>query len=641
MARQIVKKGLTETEHALIDHSGIEGVGVESFTETVHDEHDHTGIDGVLSEETFTQEDHDAEDHSSIPGVPDITGLLDETAHDSLDHTGLTGVPAAETFDQATHDLEDHSSIPGVPSISGLLDESAHDLLDHTGLTGIPDSIPLSIKDSVETVNDLPVNIEVALLDEQTGYTAGSSIYDYIQTVGNQRAAELFTGAGQNTYYIDCDILGGPGGGALRAFIYSNNAGNPDTQLFASDELTSGIVPQGEVLSFRFTFTDINLVDGTQYWAVFGGVSGKTNIRSNNHGSAGSHKFFYAVWASPGWRLYIKVSRAGVISSYEQDIRLVEDEHKLYVFDGMSWILLPVESYTQTEHGLEDHSSQLGVPSIVGLLDETAHDALDHSGLTGIPSITGLLDETAHDALDHTGLTGVGSQQWKESVADSGDLPGVLGVYATTGTKNAAGFSDNYNSTYHAASFAGNGEGNYQLKSEWAYDSSSITLTGYIYTDNAGKPGTLVATSDANHVGTVTAGQEIIFDFTGVNLVQGTTYWYVAKRIAGATANMEKRITEASSAGARGSDGLTWTNCQPMWVEFSFSGGIANIEGDALIQNDIKQIKVWNGTAWVAVAPTANNTAVDDVEESATPTSVELKINELLDVLRTSGIIAS
>jgi hypothetical protein len=295
----------------------------------------------------------------------------------------------------------------------------------------------------------------------------------------------------------------------------------------------------------------------------------------------------------------------------------------------------------RTDHATVDHSSQLGVPSISGLLDETAHDALDHTGLTGVPGAE-VFDQTAHDALDHSGLTGVGSQQWRESVADAASLPGVLGIYNTTGTKSTSSFSDNYASTYHAASFPGNGEGNYQAVSEWAYDSSSITLRGYIYTDNAGKPGTIVATSDADHVGTVAAGQEIIFDFTGVNLVQGTTYWYVAKRIAGATANMEKRTTEnVSTDGARGTDGTTWTNCGPMWAQFSFAGGTANIQGDAIVQKDTNQIKVWNGSAWVAASPTTNNTAVDDVEESATPTSVELKLNELLDVLRTSGIIAS
>jgi hypothetical protein len=45
--------------------------------------------------------------------------------------------------------------------------------------------------------------------------------------------------------------------------------------------------------------------------------------------------------------------------------------------------------------------------------------------------------------------------------------------------------------------------------------------------------------------------------------------------------------------------------------------------------------------AWVQVGVKETGTAVADVEESATPTAVELKLNELLGVLRTSGIISS
>jgi hypothetical protein len=101
MARQIVKKGLTTSQHAEIDHTGIEGCG------------------GV---ETFPQSVHDLEDHSSIPGIPDeFNWDIDaatpyQTAHSNTNHSGLPGIPAAETFTQAVHDEENHSGIPGVGS---------------------------------------------------------------------------------------------------------------------------------------------------------------------------------------------------------------------------------------------------------------------------------------------------------------------------------------------------------------------------------------------------------------------------------------------------------------------------------------------------------------------------------------------
>jgi hypothetical protein len=78
-----------------------------------------------------------------------------------------------------------------------------------------------------------------------------------------------------------------------------------------------------------------------------------------------------------------------------------------------------------TPHRLVDHSSQLGVPDITGLLDETAHDSLDHTGLTGIPEITGLLEETAHDLLDHDGLPGIGDGAYRQPIALEANLPVV------------------------------------------------------------------------------------------------------------------------------------------------------------------------------------------------------------------------
>jgi hypothetical protein len=101
MARQIVKKGLTTTQHHEIDHTGIEGCG------------------GV---ETFPQSVHDLEDHSSIPGIPDeFNWDVDaatpyQTAHSNTNHSGLPGIPAAEAFTKAVHDVENHSGITGVGS---------------------------------------------------------------------------------------------------------------------------------------------------------------------------------------------------------------------------------------------------------------------------------------------------------------------------------------------------------------------------------------------------------------------------------------------------------------------------------------------------------------------------------------------
>lgn len=565
---------------------------------TDHESVDHEGLPGVPAEEAFTKAVHDLEDHSSIPGVPDVTGLLDETAHDELDHTGLTGVPSIEgLLDETAHDELDHTGLTGIPDITGLLDETAHDALDHTGLTGIPAAT--QFKDNIALDDSLPQNEILDVLGNDLGADNASTSGGKFAYADSWLAVPfILAGATDSlTLYIKHGGATAAGSNA-RAKIFSDNAGVPGVELF-SDNITivnDSIKDGPYILSHSLNAGNywlVLMVTTSSSFTVYSfAKTGKNLYKSINGGTS---------WTLDASNLSITVSLTSlVLNGYEDgDIVFTEDTNKLHRWDDgtSSWIELnPDETFTGSDHS----------------------------------------------TTDHTGLTGVGSQQWREPVADAASLPGVLGVYDTTGTKNAAGFSDNYNSTYHAASFPGNGEGNYQAVSEWAYDSSSITLRGYIYTDNAGKPGTIVATSDADHVGTVAAGQQITFNFTGVNLTQSTTYWYVAQRISGATANMEKRTTEnVSTDGARGTNGTTWTNCGPMWVQFLFTGGTANVPGDAVVQKDINQIKVWDGSAWVAVAPTTNNTAVDDVEESATPTSVELKLNELLDVLRTSGIIAS
>lgn len=74
MARQIVKSGLTETQHDLLDHTG-------------------------------------------LTGIPSITGLLDETAHDVLDHTGLTGVGGGSEY--FNDPVADYDNLPAVDNDDG------------------------------------------------------------------------------------------------------------------------------------------------------------------------------------------------------------------------------------------------------------------------------------------------------------------------------------------------------------------------------------------------------------------------------------------------------------------------------------------------------------------------------------------
>lgn len=50
--------------------------------------------------------EHDLLDHTGLTGIPSVAGLLDETAHDALDHTGITGIilEIAETHEDLPTD---------------------------------------------------------------------------------------------------------------------------------------------------------------------------------------------------------------------------------------------------------------------------------------------------------------------------------------------------------------------------------------------------------------------------------------------------------------------------------------------------------------------------------------------------------
>jgi hypothetical protein len=89
-------------------------------------------------------------------------------------------------------------------------------------------------------------------------------------------------------------------------------------------------------------------------------------------------------------------------------------------------------------------------------------------------------------------------------------------------------------------------------------------LTGYVWADNAGAPGTLLATSTNTVDGTalVTTGSAADFIFSGVTLTNGVTYWFGASASAIDLSNYNTLRCGASSTGAqyRSQNGTTWSN---------------------------------------------------------------------------------
>jgi hypothetical protein len=86
----------------------------------------------------------------------------------------------------------------------------------------------------------------------------------------------------------------------------------------------------------------------------------------------------------------------------------------------------------------------------------------------------------------------------------------------------------------------------------------------YIYSNNAGVPGTVIATATATIQPTVTASSvEYDWNFSGVSLTNGTVYWFVL--YAAVNATNYPAIALAHPGGATvyhvyGTNGTTWTN---------------------------------------------------------------------------------
>jgi hypothetical protein len=442
--------------------------------------------------------------------------------------------------------------------LTGLLDEAAHDQLDHAGLPGIPDvsAFSDSWKDPVVNEAALPANSDVTVLNHWTDTSPGSW-YDNIS--GSVWGADDFLGDGLDDYTVKLKLKAvGGNSGSCAAHIYSDGTNKPGTLVANSDEANSGVIENGVTQDTTFHFTQLNLVDGTKYYVVITSVTGL--IQPQTYTGGIEDNSVHSTNAGSSWSTNNKVAidmlvkRAGTVVSYEGDVRYAEAEKTTWIFDGTNW-------------------NQIG-------------------------DITGLLDESAHDALDHTGLTGVNPGQWLGSVADEANLPGALGNYATYGAATV-GFYDNWGS-WHADDFVGNGLGYYKFVEKLAYGGANLTLRAFIYSNNAGVPGTLVAQCDADITGVNDANQDIIFEFTDVDLTEGTTYWLVTRKMSGGD-DMEKSANSGGNAQNSGNSGASWNAAGGysiyMQAWFAASG---NILGDLILQRDTGAILFWNGSDWTA-----------------------------------------
>lgn len=218
------------------------------------------------------------------------------------------------------------------------------------------------------------------------------------------------------------------------------------------------------------------------------------------------------------------------------------------------------ETFDEAAHALTDHSTQLGVPSIAGLLDESAHDELDHTGLTGIPDeFNWDLDaatpfRTDHSAVDHTGLPGVGAIP---TVASTNLLPGQATNIQDYSEFRATNFYAHIDDSGDRAaqSFTATGPGLYTV--EVKAKNANMVLKGQIFTDNGGEPGTLVADADS----TVSINEDEVgtLQWTDLELTESTTYWVVFSTISGGSYRTIYSYPNGGSALFSSNSGESWT----------------------------------------------------------------------------------
>jgi hypothetical protein len=106
--------------------------------------------------------------------------------------------------------------------------------------------------------------------------------------------------------------------------------------------------------------------------------------------------------------------------------------------------------------------------------------------------------------------------------------------------------------------------GDFQVRIKESADitNTTATLTGYIYTDNAGQPGSIFEYGNAVAFGTLTSTYQVLSFGTATNpLTSGSSYWLVLKYSAAPVGgSIVLDSTTEAGAGATSADGTTWAN---------------------------------------------------------------------------------
>lgn len=477
MAKQILKPGLSEAQHAALDHTGIEGIGTGGGiwreavanqaalpTEGNEDGDLRTTNDNGLTYQWGTNQ------WNRIPIVTPVE-------HTLLDHTGLQGIPAESTWKGSVStaaELGEGSEgdcklvieenliytyhidgwIIAAPN-TGLLNETDHDALDHTGLTGIPEDT--NYKGSVADEDALPHvadDVYYSTPHWPSDETSSSAVYKI--------ASWPHAGHGLQDYKVDLWAMNTT---MYRVGFQADSAGYPSGTWIAyvDVDVTAGL--------FEATVPQANLQIGTNYWLVVSHPNDAKSVALYQERSCVGTLNTY--W-SGGWKTKNdtapthRYKSGGTFAYSNGDIVYSLDDRKFYAYNSGTdaWDILNPDETVHT-----------------GLLDETAHDALDHTGLTGVPAAEAFTSEI-HAGTDHTGLPGVGG-------SSTGNLTSNNNTVDPSSWRNfqIADFAGGLITKLQVTAIDGNAtpDMNYDIelftdaaRTIYAYRTTGITTTNYI-----------------------------------------------------------------------------------------------------------------------------------------------------------------
>lgn len=516
---------------------------------------------------------------------------------DKLEDMLKLDVPFNESFPKSVHDIEDHTGLPGVPT-SSEGPPGADGAPGADGLQGIQGP-GVSWKAPVANAAGLP-GAAVSYFGGPTN-VAG---YGVTNLSTDRYQGGPFLGKGEGSYIIRMHF-GTTGGGVFQGRIYTKVAGKPGT-LVATSLANWNPSSQGQIGTF--SFSSVILDDNVEYMFVVYGDGSSNNVTAL--GGAGSAGNF--VYSSNGTTWTISASMWGFIgdvsfislSQIAGDTRLQLDTGQIKRWSGSAWVI---------------------ISDITGLLNESSHDVLDHAGLTGIPS--GILNEALHDVLDHDGLPGVGDHQWKTPVANAAalSLPSDYD-YNLSANAGVTGFTSD---PWRSGVLLGKGRGTYKVKLKWT-NATAGTYEGFIYTNVAGKPGTLLGTA-INGV-TVDGSQFGTFNFNEIDLTLDATY-HIVVHATGTPQSQDLIGNTSGGISCYSSNGTTWTStAYSIYRTVTFS---SSLNGDIRLTIDTNLIYSFNGIVWNKIGDKAANQAASS--EATTPTVTEF--NALLSKLKTAGLM--